>query len=119
MHSVAIFSLQALKLSEEDHAKLFRRLAYLEKLAKLTQQLQQKREVILIPYLGYITMICTCASRQERVELDAMLKDDSSLAEVIAQEKQQCDRELRDIEVIFCVMYSTIMLLLLWVCRPP
>ena len=30
---------------KQDHEKLFRRLAYLEKLAKLAEQLEQKQEV--------------------------------------------------------------------------
>ena len=33
-------------MSEEEHAKTFRRLSYLERLAKLAQQLQQKKEAI-------------------------------------------------------------------------
>ena len=36
---------------------------------------------------------------QEKVELDTMLGDDLSMAEMVALEKQQCDQELRDIEV--------------------
>ena len=34
-------------MSEEERTKAFRRLAYLERLAKLTQQLQLKQEVAL------------------------------------------------------------------------
>lgn len=33
------------------------------------------------------------------MELDALLSSDASLAEMVAQEKQQNDQELRDLEV--------------------
>jgi hypothetical protein len=56
----------------------------LERLAELAKQLQQKKE--------------------ERAELDTLLGDDSSLAEMVVQEKRQCDQELRDIEVHIVVL---------------
>ena len=33
------------------------------------------------------------------MELDAMLSNDPCLAEMVVQEKRQCDQELRNIEV--------------------
>ena len=38
------------------------------------------------------------------MELDALLRDDSSLAPIIVQEKQQCDQELKDIEVHIVIL---------------
>lgn len=40
------------------------------------------------------------------MELDALLSSDTSLAEMVDQEKQQSDQELRDIEVQRCIMYG-------------
>ena len=36
---------------------------------------------------------------QEKLDLDKMLEEDSTLAELIRKEKLQCDRELQTIEV--------------------
>jgi hypothetical protein len=44
---------------------------------------------------------------QERVELEVMLRDDSSLAEEVRQEILECDQELGDLEVdLFVILFS-------------
>lgn len=40
------------------------------------------------------------------MELDALLSSDASLAEMVAQEKQLNDQELRDLEVQCYIMYG-------------
>ena len=40
------------------------------------------------------------------MELDAMLSNDPCLAEMVVQEKRQCDQELRNIEVDDTVIES-------------
>ena len=39
-------------MSEDEHSKTFRRLAFLERLAKLARQLEQKREAIVLLLLS-------------------------------------------------------------------
>ena len=90
-------------MSEEQHSKTFRRLAYLEKLAKLARQLEQKREAMkLFVYLD--SQITTHTFPQEMRELEAMMQEDSSLAKEVRMEQQQCDHDLRDLEVHSCLL---------------
>lgn len=51
-------------------------------------------------------MYVHCTDVKEKDELEALLRDDSSLAEEAVQEKEQCDHQLRDLEVYFLISLS-------------